>query len=107
MLNFIKWITESGDRPMLVVETFHKGVVMPSDLYHDKEQAFCLDPNAIRNLKIDRSTISFVAYFSGNPFTLTIPHEAIVDIYGENSGSSYLDIKETTSNIVAFVKKDK
>ena len=81
------WLVDHGFTPYVLVDTEYEGVVVPAN-YIDEDKKILLDlsPQAIQDLDIDDNHISFDATFDGEPMSINIPMEAVLEVFSKETG---------------------
>ncbi len=80
------WLTDHGFTPYMLVDTEYEGIVVPTK-YIDDEKKILLDlsPQAIKEFHINDHEVTFEATFDGEPMSLVIPIEAILEIFSKET----------------------
>lgn len=80
------WLVDHGFTPYVLVDTEYEGVVVPTK-YIDEDKKILLDlsPKAIQDLAIDDNHISFSATFDGEPMSINIPMEAVLEVFSKET----------------------
>lgn len=80
------WLVDHGFTPYVLVDTEYEGVVVPTN-YIDEDKKILLDlsPQAIQDLAIDDNHISFDATFDGEPMSINIPMEAVLEVFSKET----------------------
>ena len=80
------WLVDHGFTPYVLVDTEYEGVVVPTK-YIDEDKKILLDlsPQAIQDLAIDDNHISFDATFDGEPMSINIPMEAVLEVFSKET----------------------
>lgn len=80
-----EWLLDNNCTPYLLVNTMVDGVTVPTEYVKDNRIVLNLAPDAINQLQMDNSWISFSARFSGKAMDLFIPIAAVHAIYGKEN----------------------
>ncbi|MCL4115647.1 UNVERIFIED_CONTAM: hypothetical protein GTU68_056398 [Idotea baltica] len=83
---FYEWIVDNNCTPHIVVDINYANLLIPKGLDSDGQLVLNISPNAIRNMQMDNDAITFEGRFSGVPFHLYIPNEAVLAIYARENG---------------------
>ena len=83
---FYDWIVDNGLTPQLVVNATLDGVTVPQDYIKDGKIVLNVATRAIRNLALGNELIRFGARFSGTPFSVEVPTQAVLAIYAAENG---------------------
>ncbi|AEI35963.1 MULTISPECIES: transcriptional regulator MglB [Francisella] len=80
------WLVDHGFTPYVLVDTEYEGVIVPNN-YIDEDNKILLDlsPQAIQGLEIDDNHISFDATFDGEPISINIPMEAVLEVFSKET----------------------
>ncbi|MEY8766418.1 MULTISPECIES: transcriptional regulator MglB [Francisella] len=80
------WLVDHGFTPYVLVDTEYEGVIVPNN-YIDEDNKILLDlsPQAIQGLEIDDNHISFDATFDGEPISINIPIEAVLEVFSKET----------------------
>ena len=81
-----QWIVDNECTPHILVDVNYPQVKVPPGYAADGQIALNTAPAAVRYLEIDNQAVSFEALFSGAPFSLYVPIEAILAIYARENG---------------------
>ena len=80
-----EWCTDSALTPYLAVRVNDKTEV-PTAFVKDGEIILNLGAGAVRNLEMGNEFISCSGRFSGTPFELLVPVEAVIGIFAKETG---------------------
>ncbi|MBK2028432.1 ClpXP protease specificity-enhancing factor [Francisella noatunensis] len=80
------WLVDHGFTPYILVDTEYEGVVVPNN-YIDEDNKILLDlsPQAIQNSDIGDNHISFDATFDGEPISINIPIESVLEVFSKET----------------------
>lgn len=81
-----EWIVDNECTPHLLVDANFPQVRVPPGYTENGQIVLNTSPAAVRYLEIDNQAVSFEALFSGAPFSLYIPVEAVLAIYARENG---------------------
>lgn len=81
-----EWIVDNECTPHLLVNANFPQVRVPPGYTENGQIVLNTAPAAVRYLEIDNQAVSFEALFSGAPFSLYIPIEAVLAIYARENG---------------------
>jgi len=79
------WITARKLTPYVLVNATYPGVAVPKNYVKQGRILLNLLPEAITNLHIDVEGIKFEAAFSGSPWQISIPLEAMQALYARET----------------------
>jgi stringent starvation protein B len=92
-----QWALDSGLTPHLLVDATLHGVVAPAEYVEDGRIVFNVDPQATSNLLIADDRIGFSARFSGKPFEVNVPLNAVLGLYARENGEGISFPPETVT----------
>ncbi|WP_150468564.1 ClpXP protease specificity-enhancing factor [Francisella sp. SYW-9] len=80
------WLVDHGFTPYVLIDTEYEDIVVPTN-YIDEDKKILLDlsPQAVQNLNIDDNHITFEATFDGEPMSVNIPMEAILEVFSKET----------------------
>ncbi|HZJ93824.1 MAG TPA: ClpXP protease specificity-enhancing factor [Thiopseudomonas sp.] len=81
-----EWIVDNECTPHLLVDINHPQVKVPPGYAADGQIVLNTAPAAVRYFTVDNEAVSFEALFSGAPFSLYVPMDAILAIYARENG---------------------
>jgi stringent starvation protein B len=91
---FYEWISDNAYTPLIVIDATVKGVIVPQEYVASNGQiTLDIAEDAVDNLEITQTSISFEALFNDEMLTIFIPIRAVLAIYSlENEeGMSFVD----------------
>ena len=94
-----QWALDGGQTPHLLVDATVDGVLVPVEYVEDGRIVFNIDPQAASDLLIADNLIEFKARFSGKPFAVSIPINAVIGVYAREDGEGISFPPETASGI--------
>ena len=80
------WIVDNNLTPYLLVNAGEPGVQVPTEYINNGKIILNLDPEAVQNLDMAGSDISFNARFNGKPMQVYLPISAALAIYARENG---------------------
>ena len=80
-----EWMTDSGKTPHLVIDAAISGVQVPVEHVKDGKIVLNCGYAAVKNLVLGNDEIEFEARFSGTPYLIRVPMEAVLGIYARES----------------------
>ncbi len=83
---WVDWMEDNGMSAHLVVATNISGVDVPFEFAKDNQIVLCIDSEAVTNLLITTSGISFNASFNGVSRVCAFPIHAVRAVYDIDSG---------------------
>ncbi|WP_333607137.1 ClpXP protease specificity-enhancing factor [Arsukibacterium sp.] len=84
---FYDWIVDNQCTPYLVVDATFPAVTVPREFVQNGQIVLNVLPSAVGNLQLGNDIITFNARFSGKPFALSIPVQAVLAIYARENGA--------------------
>ena len=81
-----EWIVDNECTPYILVDANYPQVKVPPGHAEDGQIVLNTAPAAVRYFEIDNQAVSFEALFSGSPFSLYVPIDASLAIYGSENG---------------------
>ncbi len=81
-----EWIVDNECTPYILVDVNYPQVKVPPGHAEDGQIVLNTAPAAVRYFEIDNQAVSFEALFSGSPFSLYVPIDAILAIYARENG---------------------
>jgi len=80
-----EWCVDSGFTPYLVVQVDRRTRV-PREFVRDGQIVLNISPEAIHQLALGNDEITFQTRFSGVPFQVSVPVDAVAAIYARENG---------------------
>ena len=81
-----EWIVDNECTPYILVDANYPQVKVPPGHAEDGQIVLNTAPAAVRYFEIDNQAVSFEALFSGSPFSLYVPIDAVLAIYARENG---------------------
>lgn len=81
-----QWIVESGCTPYLLVDALADEVAVPEAYIQNGEIVLNLSPEAIRDLEMTKTYVSFRATFGGQIEHIYVPMPAVLSIFAAENG---------------------
>lgn len=85
-----EWMTDNGQTPHLVVDAAVPGVEVPRQYVRDGKIVLNASYSATAGLLIKNDWIGFSARFSGTPFDVKVPVNAVLGIYARETGQGMI-----------------
>ena len=85
-----EWITDNGLTPHVLVDARFDGVDVPAHTIQKGKVVLNIDSSATEQLLLDNETICFKARFSGKPYPIRIPMDAVIAIYARENGQGMM-----------------
>ncbi|MBM4222399.1 MAG: hypothetical protein FJ161_01145 [Gammaproteobacteria bacterium] len=82
---FYQWICDSEMTPFLVINTDVDMVEAPKHLSMQGHLTLDISPDAVDDLEIQRTKVTFIAYFDSGSEKISIPMRAIVAIFASEN----------------------
>ncbi len=87
-----QWIVDHGMTPYLLVNESEEGVIVPKNYVEEGQIILNLSPYAVREFVMGEKELTFVASFSGEPFSMVVPYTSVLSLYSKESGQgAYAD----------------
>ena len=80
------WIVDSELTPYLLVAADSPAVQVPREYVSDGRIVLNISPQAVRDLDLAQSEVSFSGRFGGRPFPIRVPMASVLAIYAKESG---------------------
>jgi len=84
--SFYDWIVDNALTPYMLVNAEYEDVTVPEQYVENSQIILNVSPTAVQNLALDNDSVSFSARFSGQPFSVYVPTEAVLGIYARENG---------------------
>jgi len=85
-----EWILDNGMTPYILVNAQMPDVVVPAQYINDGKVVLNIAPGAVKNLHMGNNFVSFSARFSGVPFEVHVPQNAVLAIYARENGKGMI-----------------
>ena len=85
-----EWITDNGMTPHVLVDAKVDGVVVPDHAIQKGKVVLNIASGATEHLLLDNETIDFKARFSGRPYQIRVPMDAVIAIYARENGQGMM-----------------
>lgn len=85
-----EWMIDNDQTPHIVVDAGAEGVVVPVEHIKDGRITLNISYAAAQDLNITNADIAFQARFSGVPFDVWIPTNAVMGIYAKETGQGMI-----------------
>jgi len=89
-----EWITDNGLTPHILVDVKVDGVNVPDHAIQKGKVVLNIASGATEQLVLDNESINFKARFSGNPFQIVVPMNAVIAIYARENGQGMMFAKD-------------
>ena len=89
-----EWITDNGLTPHVLVDAGVDDVDVPQHAIQKGKVVLNIATGAIEQLQLDNDTIFFKARFSGQPYQIRVPMEAVMAIYARENGQGMMFAQE-------------
>jgi stringent starvation protein B len=91
-----EWITDNGLTPHVLVNAELDGVDVPEHSVQKGKVVLNIASGATENLLLNNETICFKARFSGKPYPISVPMDAVIAIYARENGQGMMFAQEDT-----------
>ena len=81
-----EWIVDNGFTPQIVVDAAVEGVCVPAEHVQDGHVVLNISATAVRSLLLGNEAVEFDARFSGSPYHVVVPTNAVVAVLARESG---------------------
>jgi len=85
-----EWITDNGLTPHILVDATFDGVNVPEQVIQKGKVVLNIASGATEHLLLDNDIICFKARFSGKPYQISIPMDAVIAIYAHENGQGMM-----------------
>ena len=89
-----EWITDNGLTPHVLVDAEVSGVDVPDHAIQKGKVVLNIAAGATEQLLLDNEMICFRARFSGKPFQISVPMDAVIAIYARENGQGMMFAKD-------------
>jgi stringent starvation protein B len=80
------WVVDNDATPHVVIFADNPEVLVPQQFVDDGKIILNISPTAAQNLVIDKDGMSFSARFSGKPYNIFTPMNALMAVYATENG---------------------
>ncbi len=94
-----QWTLDSGQTPHFLVDATIDGVIVPGEYIEDGRIVLNVDPQAANDLVMADDLIEFKTRFSGKPFGVSIPINAVLGVYARENGEGISFPPEMTAEV--------
>ena len=85
-----EWIMDNGMTPHVLVDAENDGVDVPEHAIQKGKVVLNIASSATENMQMDNEAIGFKARFSGKPYPIYIPIQAVIAIYARENGQGMM-----------------
>ena len=85
-----EWITDNSLTPHVLVDAEVDGVDVPDHVIQKGKVVLNIADGAAEHLVLDNQTINFKARFSGKPYQISVPMDAVIAIYARENGQGMM-----------------
>ena len=85
-----EWIADNGLTPHVLVDAGFEGVDVPDHAVQKGKVVLNIAAGATENLLLDNDSIQFKARFSGKPYPISVPMNAVIAIYARENGQGMM-----------------
>ena len=85
-----EWITDNGLTPQVLIDAEVDGVDVPHQAIQKGKVVLNIAAGATEQLQLGNETIVFKARFSGKPYPISIPMNAVIAIYARENGQGMM-----------------
>jgi len=91
-----EWIADNGLTPHILVNAEVNGVKVPEHAIQKGKVVLNIAAGATEQLLLDNESIDFRARFSGKPYPISVPMDAVIAIYAQENGQGMMFAQEDT-----------
>ena len=91
-----EWIADNGLTPHVLVNAEHEGVDVPEHSVQKGKVVLNIASGATENLLLNNEAICFKARFSGKPYSISVPMDAVIAIYARENGQGMMFAQDDT-----------
>lgn len=84
------WIVDSELTPYLMVAADSDQVIVPVDYVNEGKIILNISANAVQNLEISATAVSFSGRFGGHSFDVYVPRHNVLAIYAKETGEGMM-----------------
>jgi stringent starvation protein B len=92
-----EWIADNGLTPHILVDAEVDGVNVPDHVIQKGKVVLNIADGATEQLMLDNEIIEFKARFSGNPYQIVVPMNAVIAIYARENGQGMMFAKDESN----------
>ena len=85
-----EWITDNEMTPHVLVDAEVEDVDVPEHAIAKGKIVLNISTGATEHLQLENETIFFHARFSGKPYKITVPMDAVIAIYARENGQGMM-----------------
>jgi stringent starvation protein B len=85
-----EWITDNSLTPHILVDAEADGVDVPGHAIQKGKVVLNIAGGATEHLLLDNDSIEFKARFSGRPYQISVPMDAVIAIYASENGQGMM-----------------
>ena len=89
-----EWIGDNGLTPHVLVDAGMEDVDVPEQAIQKGKVILNIDPAAVRDLQLGNEWLTFNARFSGRPYDVVVPIDAVLAIYARENGQGMMFAQE-------------
>jgi stringent starvation protein B len=91
-----EWITDNGLTPHVLVDAEMDGVDVPDHAIQKGKVVLNIAAGATEQLVLNNEAICFKARFSGKPYQISVPMNAVIAIYARENGQGMMFAQDDT-----------
>ena len=92
-----EWINDNGLTPHVLVDAEVEGVDVPNHAIQKGKVVLNIAGGATEHLLLDNEAINFRARFSGKPYQIRVPMDAVIAIYARENGQGMMFAQDETT----------
>jgi len=101
-----EWMLDNDATPHLMIDETAAGVQVPSGFSQDGILILSISPNAVRDLSLTNTDVSFSARFAGKPEQVWLPMCAVKGIFAKETGEGMQFMTEPGGPPAEFAGND-
>ena len=91
-----EWITDNGLTPHILVDAEMDDVFVPDVAIQKGKVVLNIASGATEHLMLENEIIDFKARFSGKPYQISVPMNAVIAIYARENGQGMMFAQDDT-----------
>ncbi|NNJ64435.1 MAG: ClpXP protease specificity-enhancing factor [Xanthomonadales bacterium] len=92
------WIGDNQMTPHILVDAAAEGVDVPDQAVQKGKVILNIDEAAVNDLVLGNDWLSFRARFSGTPYDVSVPVDAVLAIYSKENGQGMMFAQDDESD---------
>jgi stringent starvation protein B len=92
------WIGDNQMTPHILVDASAEGVDVPDQAVQKGKVILNIDQAAVHDLELGNDWLTFCARFSGTPYDVSVPVDAVLAIYSKENGQGMMFAQDDESD---------